>query len=109
MHSSDTIDLIDHERHGVVCRAVADTGTMKMQITVDGVDRTDMFVPVVEKEVVGSGGLSTVRKEMNLEYFSENPSHELNEKTLTCSVSTEGHEAKSASVRLAVQCTYRTK
>ncbi|KAI0215026.1 hypothetical protein LSAT2_032958 [Lamellibrachia satsuma] len=66
MHSSDTIDLIDHETHGVVCRAIADTATMKMQITVDGVDRTDMFVPVVEEEVVGSGGLSTVRKEMNL-------------------------------------------
>lgn len=102
MHTSDTIDFTEKEKNGVLCRAYADTLDMKMQIKIGGVDRTDMFLPEVMEEVVGSGGLSAIRKTITLQYVSDNPTHEFNMKTMTCIVTTEGHEPESTSVSLTV-------
>ena len=106
MHTSDTVDLVENEKGGVLCRAVADTSELNLQVTIDGADRTDSFSRIVQEKVVGSGGLSTVRKEVTLEYVTDKPTHTFNAKTMKCSVKTEGYETESTSVLLSVQCKY---
>ena len=106
MHTSDTVDLVENEKGGVLCRAVADTNELNLRVTIDGADRTDSFSRTVQEKVVGSGGLSTVRKEVTLEYVTDKPTHLFNAKTMKCSVKTEGYETESTSVLLSVQCRY---
>ena len=106
MHSSDTIDFTENEEHGVLCRTSADTIDMHMVIKVDGVDKTEMFDKEEHEELIGSGGLTTLRKTIALKYSTDKPPHEFNMKTLVCEVTTERHDPVSASVGLVAFCTY---
>ena len=106
MHSSDTIDFIEHEEHGVVCRSSADTIDMHVVIKIDGVDKTDMFDKEEHEELIGAGGLTTLRRTIALKYSTDKPPHEFNMKTLICEVTTARHDPVSASVGLAAFCTY---